>query len=88
MQYRVVPFVANISKGSGPEDAANQLQELINKMAKDGWEYTRLENIEIIVHDPGSPGERGCFGFGAPEGVAPPSQTTTRFDMAVFQKED
>lgn len=81
MKYRVVPFIAKISISEGTEVAANQLQGLINTMANDGWEYMRLENIETIVRDPGS---KGCFGIGA----IPSSQAATRYDMAVFRKED
>lgn len=81
MRYEVVPFVANITKGQGANEAAEQLQKLIFEKAGDGWRFIRLENIEINVHDPGN---KGCFGLGA---VAP-SQTTTRYDMAVFQRED
>ena len=30
MEYKVVPFIANIETGQGAEDAAKQLEELIN----------------------------------------------------------
>jgi hypothetical protein len=79
MEYQVVPFVANISKGQGAQSAAQQLQTLIEEKARDGWRYRHLESIESNIHDPGS---KGCFGFGA----VGPSQTTTRYDMAVFEK--
>jgi len=86
MQYKVVPFIANVKSGQGAEVAAGQLQTLINDHAMQGWKYLRLENIEIIIHDPGTAGSKGCFGFGATSGI-PRSQTTTRFDMAVFVKD-
>jgi hypothetical protein len=78
MQYTVVPFVANIGKGQGAQAAADQLAQLINQHASQGWRYCRMENVEINIHDPGT---KGCFGFGA---VAP-SQRTTRFDFVVFE---
>ena len=81
IKYQVVPFIANIQKGQGAQDAATQLQSLVSQQAAGGWRYLRLENIEINIHDPGS---KGCFGFGA----VPPSQATTRYDMAVFEKND
>lgn len=81
MKYEVVPFIANIQKGQGAQDAAAQLQSLISRQADGGWTYVRLENIEINIYDPGN---KGCFGFGA---VAP-SQATTRYDMAVFERND
>jgi len=85
MTYRVVPFVANVRTGDDATAAANQLQQLINTEAAQGWVYARLENIEIIIHDPGTKGSSGCFGLGATPGI-PPSQRTTRYDVAVFQK--
>ena len=80
LTYKVVPFVANIQKGQGSQAAAEQLADLINGEAQQGWRYQRMENVEIIIHDPGN---KGCFGFGA---VAP-SQQTLRFDMVVFARE-
>jgi len=79
MEYRVIPFVADVSVTEGTGAAAQQLQDLINKMSQDGWSFLRLENIETIVRDPG---KSGCFGIGA----MPPSQNISRYDMAVFQK--
>jgi hypothetical protein len=81
MHYEVVPFTTNIAKGQGAGHAAQQLQELVSTRAASGWKFQGLENVEINIHDPGS---KGCFGFGA---VAP-SQATTRYDMAVFHRED
>jgi len=52
---------------------------LINKEAAQGWEFISLENIEIVVTNPG---DKGCFGIGA----TPETSRVTRFDMAVFQK--
>jgi len=79
MEYKVVPFIANIQKGEGAEDAAAQLQELINKISGSEWEYIRMETIDIIIHDPGN---AGCFGLGA----VPPSDTSMKYDMVVFKK--
>lgn len=81
MKYQAIPFIANIQKGQGAETAAEQLQQLINSQATNGWRYLQLENVEIIIHDSGN---KGCFGIGA----VPPSQSTTRYDMAVFDKND
>lgn len=85
MEYTVIPFVSKIQVGQGEEAAAQQLQELINEQAEKGWQFIRLENIEIITHDHGKAGTSGCFGIGATPGI-PPSQETTRYDMAVFGK--
>lgn len=79
MAFKVVPFVANIAVGDNINAAASQLSTLINQEFSGGWEYVRMENVEINIHDPG---KEGCLGFGA----IPPSQRTTRFDMVVFRR--
>lgn len=79
MEYKVVPFVASITKGQGAGSAAAQLASLINHEAAEGWQYVRMENIEINIHDPG---KSGCLGFGA----VPPSNEVIRYDMVVFSK--
>lgn len=68
MQYKVVPFTANIVKGEGSGAAAQQLAELINANAREGWEYVRLESVRTIITSPatpGIPGNAGCFGIGS-----------------------
>ena len=59
VQYRVVPFVANITHLEGAGAAASQLQSLINKFATAGWTYVRLEHVETDIR-----GNPGCFGIG------------------------
>lgn len=75
MAYKVVPFVANLASKEGAKTTATQLEELINQMAKEGWEYVRLESVETYIG-----GETGCFGMGATPGK------TTYFSMAVFKQ--
>jgi|TARA_B100001964_G_scaffold229285_1_gene281403 hypothetical protein len=82
MEYKVVPFIANIEKGQGAEDAAEQLQELINNNSGKDWAYVRMETIDIIVHDPGTPAS-GCFGSTP---AVPASTVSMKYDMVVFQK--
>lgn len=79
MTYKVIPFVARVSINDGAGVAATQLALLINEQSGEGWEYVRLENIELHVTDPGN---SGCFGINA----TPPSTVVTRYDMAVFRK--
>jgi hypothetical protein len=78
MQYKVIPFVANISPGDNAGTAAGQLAALINREGADGWEYLRMESLEININDPGT---EGCFGFGS----TPPTHQVTRYDMVVFR---
>jgi hypothetical protein len=76
MEYKVLAFVASLDqKRPSGEAAAEQLQAIINKMAKDGWEYVRVEGITTWIAP-----ETGCFGFGGKPGYSTAKQ------MIVFQK--
>ena len=75
MQYRVVPFTANIGLGEGAPAAAGQLQNLIAQLGSEGWDYVRLE--ELTTHVAGTD---GCFGIGA----VPAS--TRSVSLAVFRR--
>jgi hypothetical protein len=75
MNYKVVPFVAQISQKDSTSSVAQQLENLITEYSSQGWEYVRLENVETQVAP-----EAGCFGIGAQPGF------TTGFKMVVFKK--
>jgi hypothetical protein len=75
MQYRVIPFSANIASNEGAGAAAGQLQSMIASLAAEGWEYVRLEQVETHIA-----GTAGCFGLGAT-----PSFTRS-VSMAVFRQ--
>ena len=75
MEYRVVPFSANVSSHEGGKDAAENLQSLIGSMADDGWEFVDFEQVQS--HKAGS---SGCFGLFATE---PETFTIT---MVIFRK--
>ncbi|MDX6403213.1 MAG: hypothetical protein QOH70_668 [Blastocatellia bacterium] len=49
MNYTVVPFTANIVRGQGATEAADQLSQMINHYAGQGMEYVRLESVETII---------------------------------------
>ena len=73
--FKVVPFIASIGNNEGSQQAALQLEGLIQTYAQDGWEYVRLERVETYVA-----GDNGCFGLGAT-----PARTIS-CSMAVFRK--
>ncbi|OFY84601.1 MAG: hypothetical protein A3F72_19355 [Bacteroidetes bacterium RIFCSPLOWO2_12_FULL_35_15] len=75
MNYKVVPFVAQITQKDTTATVAGQLQTLINEHCSQGWEYVRLENVETQVAP-----DNGCFGLGAKPGF------NTIFKMVVFKK--
>jgi len=84
MKYSVTPFVAKINSDQGAEAAAKQLEALINENSEKGREFVGLETVEIIIHFPGNPGNKGCFGIGFVP-PTPPSSDVTKYDMAVFK---
>ena len=75
MNYKVVPFTAKITQKDTTANVAEQLQNLINEYAAQGWEYVRLESVDTQVTP-----DSGCFGFGAKPGYS------TSFKMVVFKQ--
>jgi hypothetical protein len=86
MEYKVVPFKADIMVGESESRAAQQLADLINRNAREGWKYVRLETLATLVTTPAVPGEKGCFGYGATPGT-PASTERTEVYVAVFSSE-
>lgn len=80
MKYTVVPFTANIVRGQGANEAAEQLSQMINRYASQGQEYVRLESVSTIVT---TPANAGCFGFGG----TPASNVQTVVYMVVFKSQ-
>lgn len=78
MNYTVVPFTANIVRGQGAAEAADQLSQMINHYAGQGLEYVRLESVSTIVT---TPPNAGCFGIGG----TPASSIETVVYMVVFK---
>jgi hypothetical protein len=57
MEYRVVPFSADVSSHQGGPAAASDLQSLINSEASNGWEFVDFEQVQTY-----KAGSSGCFG--------------------------
>lgn len=74
-EYRVIPFIGKITNKQSAVDVSNQLEALINKGVKEGWDFDQLSNVNIEV-------QPGCIAglFGA-------QVAYTRLDMAVFKKQ-
>lgn len=72
--YRVIPFIGKIKNNQSAVNVSDQLEELINEGAKEGWEFDQLSNVNIEV-------QPGCLSgaFGA-------KADYTRFDMVIFKK--
>lgn len=75
MEYRVLPFNANLKRDDSANGAAVQLQQLIDEQKREGFEFVRLEDITTNVE-----GTNGCLGFGAKPGF------TVTVSVAVFKK--
>jgi hypothetical protein len=93
MNYKVIPFNADIVKGDGTKKAAGQLETLINQHANDGWVYRGLETLQTGITTPAVPaipGTNGCAGIGATPG-RPGVQARTDFvqvHVAVFERSE
>lgn len=85
MQYRVIPFRADIMITDTTGKAAQQLEELINHHAAEGWTYYGLESLSTRVTTPATPGSSGCLGIGATPGT-PAFTDTAEIYVAVFHK--
>lgn len=75
MEYKVVPFNANLSQDDAAHVAVNQLQSLIDVELSDGYEFVSLGNIETSVAP-----TSGCLGIGAKPGY------NTSVAVAVFKR--
>jgi hypothetical protein len=75
MQYKVVPFTANVTRNENSSAVASQLQGIIENHLSEGWEYQRMESVETFVAP-----TSGCFGFGAQSGYS------TAVQMLVFKR--
>ncbi len=75
MDYKVVPFTAQISSSGNSNDVARQVESCIQKEVASGWEFVSCGNISTTIQ-----GSSGCFGIGA----TPSSSTSVM--VLVFQK--
>lgn len=72
--YRVIPFIGRIKNNQNAVNVSDQLEQLINEGAKEGWEFDSLGNVNIEV-------QPGCLA-----GLLGAKADYTRFDMVVFKK--
>ena len=72
--YKTLPFIGESQGVLDPNLIANQLNREINSNSIDGWEFYKINNVNIYV-------EAGCLPamFGA-------KSYEKRFDMLVFRK--
>lgn len=75
MQYKIVPFTAQISKSDSTAAVASQMQSTIDTFIAEGWEYLRMDSVQTNVA-----ASNGCFGIGSQPGF------TTSFNVLVFKR--
>jgi len=75
MEYKVKPFMVQVSSKGTSDDVAGQVASFIAKEAVDGWEFVSCGNIDTEIA-----GSSGCFGIGA----KPASSTSIM--VLVFKK--
>lgn len=75
MEFKVVPFTAQITRNDTSSTVAKQMQIIIDDHTISGWEYVRMDSVETAIA-----ADQGCFGIGAK-----PAFVTT-YSVLVFRK--
>jgi hypothetical protein len=75
MEYKILPFTAQLRQQDTTASVASQMQQMIDYGVSEGWEYMHMDSVQTIIA-----GSSGCFGFGAT-----PSVSTT-CNVLVFRK--
>lgn len=75
MEYKVLPFNASLKRNDSADDAARQLQQLIDQQRSQGYDFVRLEDVTTNIE-----GTNGCLGFGAKPGYM------VTVSVAIFKK--
>lgn len=75
MEYKVLPFNANLNQKDASQVAVNQLQSLIDEELANGFEFISMGSIETSVAP-----TSGCLGIGAKPGY------NTSVAVAIFKK--
>ncbi len=75
-QYKVMPFIGQVGEGDkhGATKVAAQLQKLIDEMTGQGWEFYRIDQVQIAVR----PGCLSAFLGGRTNYIS--------FDMVTFRR--
>jgi hypothetical protein len=75
MEFKIVPFMAQLKSGDHAGTVASQMQSVIDTQKAQGWEYQHVDSVQTFVE-----GSKGCFGYGAQHGI------NTVFNVMVFKK--
>jgi hypothetical protein len=63
MTYKTIPFTPKVTDVGGAAQAAQELNNAINKMTSEGWQFKSLETLTIEVKPTGcnTSGNKGPF---------------------------
>ena len=75
MEFKVVPFTAQITRNDTSTTVAEQMQSIIDANGRNGWDYLRMDSVQTSIA-----ATNGCFGLGAQPGF------TTTYNVLVFKK--
>ena len=75
MEYKIVPFTAQLTRDDSTKAVADQMQGIIDGHISRGWKFLRTDSIPTYVA-----GTNGCFGIGAHPAF------NTSFTVLVFEK--
>lgn len=75
MEFKVVPFTAQITRNDTSTTVANQMQTIIDDYVNQGWEYLRMDSVQTTIA-----ADQGCFGIGAQPAFV------TIYNVLVFKK--
>lgn len=75
MEYKAVSIVPAQGKNEDGRHIAQNFEDLIKKYHAEGWEYVRVETLQVWVNPIG-----GCFGIGQTPGYYASRQ------MVIFKK--
>ena len=73
MKTKVLPFVPSVTDVNPAQAASSQLQELVDEMAADGWNFISLTSMRTTVSS------TGC-------GSANKPKELVNYQLVVFQK--
>lgn len=75
MEFKVVPFLAQITRNDTSAKVATQMQTIIDDNKTQGWDYMRMDSVQTYID-----ADQGCFGIGAKPGYV------TNYTVLVFRK--
>jgi hypothetical protein len=74
--YKVIPFMASIKTGGSAEEAAYQLNQLIDRVVNTGWKLHHVANVNIEI-------KPGCLW-----GLLGAKSSVIVYNQVIFEKDE